>query len=217
MGSSNSKKDQSDDLYFAETAVSRISTQYQTERKKVETEDVFVHNMSQESMSKKPENFSTFIPSTQDSNKKEDEHAEETGHEKRQRLQQLIQTMKENNKINSDGMDSDDSSDWGSETDYSDSECSDFDGFESDVPEQSNKIDSFQQQDQLPLPSGILSNIRSYGYSLKKSRRKVISRTKGLHPGGSNPTLGVQNFERASELTEINYEVTTVNTSAIRS
>ena len=38
-----------------------------------------------------------------------------------------------------------------------------------------------------------------------------------LEPGGSNPTLGIQNFEMPSELQEINYEITTVNTSAIQS
>ena len=67
MGSSNSKKEQPKDLYFTETAVSRISTQYQTERKIVETEDVFVPNLSQESTS--TDNFSTFMLSTQNSNK----------------------------------------------------------------------------------------------------------------------------------------------------
>ena len=37
-----------------------------------------------------------------------------------------------------------------------------------------------------------------------------------LEPGGSNPTLGIQHFEMSSELQEINYEITTMNTSAIQ-
>ena len=96
MGSSNSKKEQPKDLYFTETAVSRISTQYQTERKIVETEDVFVPNLSQESTS--TDNFSTFMLSTQNSNKDS--------------IQGMLQIWRSvNDEFDSDGMDSDDSYD----------------------------------------------------------------------------------------------------------
>jgi len=100
MGSSNSKKDRTEDFYFAETAVSRISTQYQTERKISETKDVFVQNLSQESTP--TDNFSTFIPSTKES------------------IKESIKCMHQNRRpandeFDSDGMDSDDSYDWESD------------------------------------------------------------------------------------------------------
>ena len=43
-----------------------------------------------------------------------------------------------------------------------------------------------------------------------------LDSTDSLEPGGSNPTLGIQNFEMSSELQELNYEITTINTSAIQ-
>ena len=100
MGSSNSKKDQTEDFYFAETVVSRISTQYQTERKIGETKDVFVQNLSQESTP--TDNFSTFIPSTKESIK-----------ESIKRMHQNRRPA--NDELDSDGMDSDDSYDWESD------------------------------------------------------------------------------------------------------
>ena len=188
MGSSNSKKDQPKDLCFAETAVSRISTQYQTERKIVATEDIFVQNLSQESTS--TDNFSTFIPSTQNS-------VEDS-------IQPMLQIRRSvNDEFDSDGMDSDDSYDW-----------------ESDEPKQNIRVKQpalrFPKQNlnssQRPNPQGVkrfdLLSAINRGFTLHKCRSN--------HPGGTNPTLGVRNFEMSSELTEMNYEATTVNTSAIQ-
>ena len=45
---------------------------------------------------------------------------------------------------------------------------------------------------------------------------RSLDSTDSLEPGGSNPTLGIQNFEMSSELQELNYEITTMNTSAIQ-
>ena len=185
MGSSNSKKDQSDDLYFAETAVSRISTQYQTERKVVEIEDIFVQNLSQESTS--TDNFSTFIPSTQDSIE-----------DSIQRMLQIRRSVNDESDI--DGMDSDDSYDS-----------------ESDEPKQNIRV----KQPALRFPKQNLNSSQRPNPQGVKRFDLLSAISKGLslhpnHPGGTNPTLGVRNFEMSSELTEMNYEATTVNTSAIQ-
>ena len=74
MGSSNSKKEQIQDFDFEGIIVSKISTQYQTERKNNETNGVFVQNLPQDSKINKTDNFSTFIPPTQDSNNETDQH-----------------------------------------------------------------------------------------------------------------------------------------------
>ena len=105
-------------------------------------------------------------------------------------------------------MDSDDSYDW-----------------ESDEPKQNLRVNQpalrFPKQNlnssQRPNPQGVRRFDRS---GPPPPPLSAISRGPTLqkckHPGGTNPTLGVRNFEMSSELTEMNYEATTVNTSAIQ-
>ena len=196
MGSSNSKKEQTQDLYFEEIIISKISTQYQTERKNNETNDVFVQNLPQDSKIKKTEKFSTFIPPTQDSN---------NATHPREKLISMLKNLPavEHDEFDSDGMDSD------------------WDDWESDVPECDIRIriptqnhKTFQQPNSQDVKrpkhdSNLLSAL--------KSVCPPPALCRGYHPGGTNPTLGVRNFEMSSELSEMNYEVTTVNTSAIQS
>ena len=85
------------------------------------------------------------------------------------------------------------------------------DDFSSDEMESDDSYDWDSddcERDVLPLETLLARSTaaRSRGFILKKCQ-----------PGGTNPTLGVRNFEMSSELSEMNYEVTTVNTSAIQS
>ena len=124
----------------------------------------------------------------------------------REKLISMLQNREavEHKEFDSDGMDSDDSYDW-----------------ESDVPEYDDRIriptknlNTFQQsnsQDVKPPThdSNLLSAIQRGGHLCRGHQPPAA--------GGTNPTLGVKNFEMSSELSEMNYEVTTVNTSAIQS
>ena len=207
MGASNSKNEKLEDLYFEEITVSKISTQYQTKSKNMEIKDDFVQNLSQESNSNKTENFSTFIPSiSQNSMKKRDKDAAEGHRERLKRAIEMLQlTRDEIDEFSSDEMESDDSYDW------------DSDDCERDV----------LRLETLLARSTAARNLNSYqqpnpqdGKSPSKYRNLLIpppASNARCYPGGTNPTLGVRNFEMASELSEMNYEVTTVNTSAIQS
>ena len=219
MGASNSKNEKLEDLYFEEITVSKISTQYQTESKNMEIKDDFVQNLSQESNSNKTENFSTFIPSiSQNPMKKRDEDAAEGHHERLKSMLQLNQD--EFDEFSSDEIESDDSYDW------------DSDDFKRDVlrletllvrSTSARNLNSYQQ----PNPQDDKSSLeyrkrlglipQSKGRFLIDSINRGFTLHKCQHPGGTNPTLGVRNFEMSSELSEMNYEVTTVNTSAIQS
>ena len=217
MGANNSKNEKLEDLYFEEITVSKISTQYQTESKTIEIKDNFVQNLSQESNSNKTENFSTFIPSiSQNSMKKRDEDAAECH---RERLLQLIRD--EIDEFSSDEMESDDSYDWDSddcERDVLRLETLLARPTAAELVAAARNLNSYQQ----PNPQDGMSPTK-YRNSLilpPASRLSLLSRgfiLKQCQPGGTNPTLGVRNFEMSSELSEMNYEVTTVNTSAIQS
>ena len=194
MGSSNSKKEQTQDFDFEEIIISKISTQYQTERKNNETNDIFVQNLSQDSKIKTTEKFSTFIPPTQDSNN--ETHP-------REKLISMLKNLPavEHDEFDSDGMDSD------------------WDDWESDVSEYDDRIriptknlNTFQQPNS--------QEVKTRAHDLLSAIQRGDHLCRGHHPpaaGGTNPTLGVRNFEMSSELSEMNYEVTTVNTSAIQS
>ena len=66
-------------------------------------------------------------------------------------------------------------------------------------------VKRFDRSGPPPLPLSAISR----GPTFQKCKHSVP-------PGGTNPTLSVRNFEMSSEITEMNYEATTVNTSAVQ-